>query len=51
MFCSSSSIFAAAVMKASSGVMVGPMMYLCLKNTVPGILVARVSFTHKFQHW
>ena len=42
--------FVDAAMTASYGVTVGFMMYLCLKITVPETLVARVSFTHKFQH-
>ena len=50
LFWSASARFAAAAMTASSGSTVGFVMYLCLKNTVPDTLVARVSFTHNFQH-
>ena len=49
-FLSASDMFAAAAMTESSGMTVGFVMYLCLKNTVPDTLVARVSFTHNFQH-
>ena len=49
-FLSASDMFAAAAMTESSVMTVGFVMYLCLKNTVPDTLVARVSFTHNFQH-
>ena len=41
--------FAATIMSASSGVTVGFVMYLCLKNTVHETLVALVSFNDRFQ--
>ena len=50
LFLSESAGFAAAANSVYSGVTVGFVMYLCLKNTVPETLVARVSFTHNFQH-
>ena len=42
--------FSAAAMTTSYVVTIGFVMYFCLKNTVPEILVARVSFIHKLQH-
>ena len=48
-FLSASDRFVATATTASSGVIFGFVMYLCLKNTVPETLVARVSFTHRYQ--
>ena len=44
-----SAIFCAATMTESAAVTVGFKIYLCLKNTMPDILVARVFCTHKRQ--
>ena len=49
-FFSASARFVDAAMTLSSGVTVGFVVYLCLKNTAPETIVARVSFHHKFQH-
>ena len=49
LLCVSGSLVAAALTD-SSGVRVRFVIYLCLKNTVPENLGARLSFTHRFQH-
>ena len=48
-FLSALAMFEAAAMTASYGSMVGFVMYLCLKNTVPETIFAHVSFTHRLQ--
>ena len=50
LFLSVSARFVAATMMAYYLLTVGFVMYFCLKNTFPEIIVARVSFTNKFQH-
>ena len=42
-------MFCAAAMTASAAVTVGFEIYLCLKNTMPDILVALVFCTHRCQ--
>ena len=44
-----SAMLCAAAMTASAAVTVGFEIYLCLKNTMPDILVALVFCTHKRQ--
>ena len=50
-FLSASDKLVDAATTASSGVTVGFVMYLCLKETVPHTLGPFVLFTHRFQHW
>ena len=44
-----SAMFCAVAMMASAAVTVGFEIYLCLKNTMPDILVALVFCTHRRQ--
>ena len=50
LFLSASTKFASTSMTAYSGVTVGFVMYLCLKNNVPETIFEILSFTHMFQH-
>jgi hypothetical protein len=43
-------IFSTTAMTKSSGVTVGFVRYLCLKNVAPKIQVARVAIDQNFQH-